>query len=87
VAEVFADDSAVFGLHQTIVVTLPGTAFRLLNQLLIEQFGDGGVDELALLSEWKPLIFSKPNFSASYTLIFNPQHDCSFKLISYWNQS
>ena len=47
VTDVFADHRAVLGLHQPVVTALPGTAFGLLDQQLIKQPGDGGVDELA----------------------------------------
>ena len=47
VADVLADDGAVFALHQAVVATLSGTAFSLLDEQLVEQRGDGSVDELA----------------------------------------
>jgi hypothetical protein len=36
IADVFADDSAVLGLHQAVVAALPGTAFGLFDQQLVE---------------------------------------------------
>ena len=60
VADVFADHRAVLGLHQPVVAALPGTAFGLLDQQLVEQLGDRAVDEFravvrveALDAKWK----------------------------------
>jgi len=46
IADVFADDGAVLGLHQAVVAALPGPALDLFDGQLVEQFGDGLVDEL-----------------------------------------
>ena len=47
ISHVLADDGAVLGLDQAVVAALPGTAFGLLDEQFVEQFGDGAVDELA----------------------------------------
>ncbi len=46
-AHVFAHDGRVFGLHQTVVAALAGTAFGLLDEQFLQQLSDGFVDELA----------------------------------------
>jgi hypothetical protein len=42
-----ADDGCVLGFDQAVVAGLPGPAFGLLDQELVEQLRDRGVDELA----------------------------------------
>jgi len=39
-AHVFADDGAVLGFRQPIVVAVPGTAFGLFDHQLVQQSGD-----------------------------------------------
>ena len=46
IADVFANDSAVFGLHQAVVAALSGPAFGLLDSHFFKQLGNGFVDEL-----------------------------------------
>ena len=46
-ADVLADDRTVLGLHQAVVVGVAGAAFGLLDHQLVQQLGDGLVDELA----------------------------------------
>jgi len=46
VADMFGDDRAVLGLHQSVVAALQGTAFGLLDEQLVKQLGDGAIDEL-----------------------------------------
>ena len=47
VADVFTNHRAVLGLYQAVVAALPGPAFGLFDQQLVEQLGDGAIDELA----------------------------------------
>jgi hypothetical protein len=47
VADVFADDPAVFGLDQAVVAALPRTAFGLLDLQLVEKMGGVAIDKLA----------------------------------------
>ena len=47
VADVFTNHRAVLGLYQAVVAALPGAAFGLLDQQLVEQIGDGAIDKLA----------------------------------------
>ena len=47
VAHVFADDGAVLGFDQSVIVAVAGTAFGLFDQQLVQQTGDDPVDELA----------------------------------------
>jgi len=46
IADVFADDGAVFGLHQAVVAALPRPAFGLFDAQFFQQFGSRFVDEL-----------------------------------------
>ena len=46
-ADVFADDPAVFGLDQAVVAALPRTAFGLLDLQLVEKMGGVAIDKLA----------------------------------------
>lgn len=45
VAHVFADDAGVFAFNESVVVGAARAGFGLLNEELVEQFGDDGVDE------------------------------------------
>lgn len=47
VADVLADDGAVLGLYQAVVVGVAGPALGLLDAQLVEQPGYGFVEELA----------------------------------------
>ena len=47
IADVFANDRAVLGLHQAVVAALPRPALGLLDAQFFQQLGDGFVDELA----------------------------------------
>jgi hypothetical protein len=47
VAHMFADDGAIFGFGQSVVVAVPGTALGLLDQQFVQQAGDHAIDELA----------------------------------------
>ena len=55
VADVFTNHRAVLGLYKTVVAALPGAAFGLFDQQLVEQFGDGAIDELAAVVGVKAL--------------------------------
>ena len=46
IADVFADNRAVLGLHQAVVAALPRPALGLFDAQFIEQLGDRFVDEL-----------------------------------------
>jgi hypothetical protein len=46
IADMFADDGAVLGLHQAVIAALSRPALGLFDEQLVEQFGDGLVDEL-----------------------------------------
>jgi hypothetical protein len=50
IAHVLANDGAIFGLDQAVIARLPGAAFGLLDEKLVEQLGDGAVDEPLPLS-------------------------------------
>ena len=53
--DVFADDGAVLGLHQAIVIAVPGPAFGLLDHQLVQQLGHSVVDELAAVIRVKTM--------------------------------
>ena len=55
VAEVLADDGAVLGLHQAVVVGVSGPALGLADAQLVEQAGHGLVEELAAVVGVKAL--------------------------------
>ena len=47
VAHVLADHGAVFGFDQAVIVAVPGPAFGLLDEQVVEQAGDDGIDIFA----------------------------------------
>lgn len=47
IADVLANHGSVLGLHQAIIIAVPGAAFGLSNQQFIQQTSHGGVNELA----------------------------------------